>query len=509
MGRNTSGVAPGAVWHGARGKWSGRHADAPLNCLHACVRRTASATMHSALAMLLSAAVGGALAFAPAPAVVARGGRVPAARAAQRLHAHGHLSLRTHGCRRRSSALRAQVGTMAERGELEDRTNAHGVGLLQNPFDENGRSGAFPGLLEDVAVKPVYDVPIPAGTPSLNPWGESGGLPAGCPEDPFVMVSEELAPFTDSIKDVVAADHPVLSDAAKYFFAKKQGKRFRPTIVMLMAKATAAVPAEHTGGDVYRKQAELGQITEMIHVASLIHDDVLDEADTRRGGESVHKLYSNKVAVIVGDYLLARASVVLAKLQNTEVTEIMSTALESLVQGEIMQIKTGEEDLLDMMTYLRKSYHKTASLICDACKSCAILGGHGADSEVSRAAEEYGYHLGLAYQIIDDVLDFTSASDVLGKPAMADVSLGLSTAPVLYAAESIPEMRPMIKRKFKQEGDIERTLRFVLESDGIDRARALALFHAQRAVNAICRIPESEERNALITLAHLVLSRKS
>jgi len=323
------------------------------------------------------------------------------------------------------------------------------------------------------------------------------------------MVSDELAPFTDNIKDVVAADHPILSEASKYFFANKQGKRFRPTIVMLMAKATAPTPAEHRDGNTYQKQAELGQITEMIHVASLIHDDVLDEADTRRGGEAVHKLYSNKVAVITGDYLLARASVVLAKLQNTEVTEIMSTALESLVQGEIMQIKTSEDDLLDMMTYLRKSYHKTASLICDACKSCAILAGHNSDSVVAQAAEEYGYHLGLAYQIVDDVLDFTSASDVLGKPAMADVSLGLSTAPVLYAAESIAEMRPMIKRKFKQDGDIERTLRYVLQSDGIDRARALALFHAQRAVNAVCRIPASDERNALITLAHLVLSRKS
>merc|ERR1711966_650882 len=155
-----------------------------------------------------------------------------------------------------------------------------------------------------------------------------------------------------------------------------------------MSKAAAPTPEAHTEGAVYDKQGQLGQIVEMIHVASLIHDDVLDEADTRRGGEAVHKLYTNKVAVIAGDCLLARASVLLARLQNTEVTEIMSPALESLVQGEIMQIKTGEEDLLDMMTSLRKSYHKTASLICDACKSCAILGGHGADSETARAAEE-------------------------------------------------------------------------------------------------------------------------
>eukprot|EP00960_Hanusia_phi_P076532 768574-Hanusia_phi.AAC.2 len=92
---------------------------------------------------------------------------------------------------------------------------------------------------------------------------------------------------------------------------------------------------------------------------------------------------------------------------------------------------------------------------------------------------------------------------------MADVSLGLSTAPVLYAAESIAELKPMIRRKFKQEGDVEKTLRFVLQSDGIERAKSLALFHAQRAVDAICRLPESEERNALISLAHMVLSRKS
>jgi geranylgeranyl pyrophosphate synthase len=253
----------------------------------------------------------------------------------------------------------------------------------------------------------------------------------------------------------------------------------------------------------------LAQITEMIHVASLIHDDVLDEADTRRGGEAVHKLYSNKVAVIAGDYLLARASVVLAKLDDKAVTEIMSTALESLVQGEIMQLRTAKDELLDMVTYLRKSYHKTASLICDACISSAILGGHSYDSDVARAAEAYGFHLGLAYQIIDDVLDFTVASDVLGKPAMADVSLGLSTAPVLYAAESEKELVPLIKRKFKNPGDVDKALRLVLKSDGVERAKKLALFHAEEAAAAAKKLPDSEASRALISLLHIVLSRNS
>merc|ERR1711937_935213 len=217
-------------------------------------------------------------------------------------------------------------------------------------------------------------------------------------------------------------------------------------------------PENHKGSDAWRRQAQLRQIVEMIHVASLIHDDVLDEADTRRGGEAVHKLYSNKVAVLAGDYLLARASVLLARLENTAVVQIMATALESLVAGEIMQLKSPPESLLQMTSYLRKSYYKTASLICYACRSTALLGGHAYGSTVATACEEFGFHLGLAYQIQDDILDFTAAASVLGKPALADMDLGLSTAPILYAAEEFSHLRPMIMRRFKNKGDKEQAL---------------------------------------------------
>jgi len=208
--------------------------------------------------------------------------------------------------------------------------------------------------------------------------------------EPFKLVDSELQPFSDSIKELVSSDQPILSMAAKHFFEKRQGKRFRPTIVQLMAKAVAAcdvadsaessifssasilshavTPENHRGSEAWRRQAQLGQIVEMIHVASLIHDDVLDEAETRRGGDAVHKLYSNKVAVLAGDYLLARASVLLARLENTAVVQIMATALESLVSGEIMQLKSPPETLVEMETYLRKSYYKTASLICYGCR---------------------------------------------------------------------------------------------------------------------------------------------
>lgn len=332
--------------------------------------------------------------------------------------------------------------------------------------------------------------------------------------DPFKMVEKELKPFADSISELVSTDQPVLSMAAKHFFEKRHGKRFRPTIVQLVAKAVAAcspeqgsqadvghgqsdgwqwrgaskvvveggvvTPKNHEGSDVWRKQAQLGQIVEMIHVASLIHDDVLDEADTRRGGEAVHKLYSNKVAVLAGDYLLARASVLLARLENTAVVQIMATALESLVAGEIMQLKSPPESLLEMETYLRKSYYKTASLICYACRSTALLGGHAYDSTVATAMEEFGFHLGLAYQIQDDILDFTAAASVLGKPALADMDLGLSTAPILYAAQEAPHLRPLVMRRFKKAGDKKTALEALYKSKtAMDKAKELAKFHAQ------------------------------
>lgn len=382
--------------------------------------------------------------------------------------------------------------------------------------------------------------------------------------DPFKMVEHELKPFADSISELVSSDQPILSMAAKHFFEKRHGKRFRPTIVQLVGKAVAASTPEkiqlvdeseaklngeskindesedsgtdrvggvsgwewsgaseikvkggvitssnHNGSEVWRKQAQLGQIVEMIHVASLIHDDVLDEADTRRGGEAVHKLYSNKVAVLAGDYLLARASVLLARLENTAVVQIMATALESLVAGEIMQLKSSPDSLLEMETYLRKSYYKTASLICYACRSTAMLGGHAYGSTVATACEEFGFHLGIAFQIQDDILDFTAAQNILGKATLVDMDLGLSTAPILYAAQEFKELRPLVKRRFKKKGDKQQALECLYKSEtAMDKARNLAQFHAQRAVDAILRLPQSEARDALVRLTHTVITRK-
>lgn len=332
-----------------------------------------------------------------------------------------------------------------------------------------------------------------------------GPIPEG--PEPFGLVADELQPLSDYVKELVVSENPVLTMAASHFFDQRQGKRFRPTIVALMARAISPNYSQYDGSSMNKLQLQLGQITEMIHVASLIHDDVLDEADTRRGGAAVHTMYTNKVAVLAGDYLLARASVLLARLQHFQVVEVMASALDALVQGEIMQARSTKQELLDMKYYLRKSYFKTASLICSSCKSSALLSGYVENDPITIAAEEFGYHLGMAYQIVDDILDFTGASASLGKPAQADMQLGLATAPILYASEVLPELKPLIQRRFKETGDVQKAVGMASKTDCVEKSFTLAEFHSQRAVDALMRIPPSQYRSALLRLLHQAISR--
>jgi len=365
--------------------------------------------------------------------------------------------------------------------------------------------------------------------------------------DPFQMTTTEVSQLNELVCSEVTGEEEVLTAAAQHYFGggdTREGKRVRPVIVGLMGKATllatpdaAPQPAAPQGAVVSTKGAppaeaaaekaakaaeeeeatavalakhqRLAAITEMIHTASLVHDDVLDAADTRRGGSAVHRLYSTKAAVLSGDFLLARASIALAKLEMPTVVQEMAKSLEALVQGEIMQLQSTAEERRSLEYYLTKSYCKTASLMAFSCKSAALLSGHSRESEVCVAAEKFGYHFGLAFQVIDDLLDFTGTSETLGKPGLQDIALGLSTAPVLYAIDEQPDLVPLVERKFGQPGDVERACELVMASTGLQRTKELATFHAQAAVDACCSLPPSDERDGLIQLCHVVLSRSS
>jgi geranylgeranyl pyrophosphate synthase len=241
--------------------------------------------------------------------------------------------------------------------------------------------------------------------------------------DPFALVQGQLNDLTGNIGELLrtAGDSPVLDAVATYFFQSgTRAKHFRPSVVLLVGRATAA-HSDQQQDVANESQQRLAEIAEMIHTASLLHDDVIDESDERRGKASGNAAFGNKVAVLAGDFLLARASMTLARLRNTEVVEVVSLVIEELVQGELLQIRVGSgsadglnpEELLQL--YLRKNYLKTGSLIANAAKASAMLGEHS--EEVCMSAYNYGRHLGLAFQLMDDALDFKASAEALVRPA--------------------------------------------------------------------------------------------
>lgn len=343
--------------------------------------------------------------------------------------------------------------------------------------------------------------------------------------DPLRLVGGEISTLRSNVQKLLGSGHPALDTIAKYYF-QAEGKHIRPLIVLLISQATNGLSpsyndrlqrelargkmddAAHSIDDplevrpddvlsdfnpsssstlslgttlptsnVLPSQQRLAEITEMIHVASLLHDDVIDASAVRRSAPSAPAAFGNKLSILGGDFLLARASLYLSRLGSNEVVELVASVLANLVEGEVMQIKGNAPDSSassspsppptkltpEIFThYMRKTYLKTASLIAKSSRATTVLGGCGirqgyADGErIKDAAYTYGRNLGIAFQLVDDMLDFTGSDAGLGKPSQgADLKLGLATAPALYAWEEFPEMGNMILRKFENDGDVD------------------------------------------------------
>lgn len=289
----------------------------------------------------------------------------------------------------------------------------------------------------------------------------TGGLPEAM-GNPFELIKNDIKNLGGGLKQLVQSDHPVLKTVAQYLF-ETPGKRVRPSMVLLVAHATSA------NNEVNPQQKRLAEITEMIHTASLLHDDVVDTADTRRGRPTVNANYGNKVAVLAGDFLLARSSLALARLRHVEVIEMLSTVIEHLVQGEIMQMKDSWQAMSSMEHYMQKTFYKTASLVAYSCKASAVLGL--CDDETADVAYEYGRHVGLAFQLVDDALDLAGDAEKLGKASQADLSQGVVTAPLLLALGERPELEPLMRRHFSQDGDIEQAYAMMRECGALEQTQ--------------------------------------
>ncbi|KMZ74551.1 Solanesyl-diphosphate synthase 3, chloroplastic/mitochondrial [Zostera marina] len=330
--------------------------------------------------------------------------------------------------------------------------------------------------------------------------------------DPFSLVADELSAVGNRLRAMVVSEVPKLASAAEYFFKMGvEGKRFRPTVLLLMASALNAPVVQGATEGVFHgfskelraRQQSIAEITEMIHVASLLHDDVLDDAEKRRGVGSLNFVMGNKVSVLAGDFLLSRACVALASLKNTEVVTLLATVVEHLVTGETMQMTTTLEKRCSMEYYLQKTFYKTASLISNSCQAIALLADQSA--QVSCLAYDYGKNLGLAFQLIDDVLDFTGTSLSLGKGSLSDIRQGIITAPILFAMEEFPQLDDIINKGFDDPSNVDIALHYLGKSQGIQRTRELASEHANRAADAINSLPESHDEDVLISRRALVI----
>ncbi|CZT49993.1 probable prenyl transferase [Rhynchosporium secalis] len=396
---------------------------------------------------------------------------------------------------------------------------------------------------------------VSSATKLLNHASARSAGPNDVSIDPLRIVAKEMKFLTGNIRQLLGSGHPSLDTVAKYY-TQAEGKHVRPLIVLLMSRATTLTPKSprfngqqstadvdsaisplpiltdlnptapstnpltHTQmsysaaeSDILPSQRRLAEITELIHTASLLHDDVIDHSVSRRGSPSANLEFGNKMAVLAGDFLLGRASVALARLRDPEVTELLATVIANLVEGEFMQLKNTARDeknpvwTEDTVTYyLQKTYLKSASLISKSCRAAALLGG--SDLATVDAAYAYGKNLGLAFQLVDDMLDYTVSEKELGKPAGADLELGLATAPLLFAWKDNKELGSLVGRKFAQEGDVARARELVLASDGLKQTRALAEQYANLAISSLDAFPESEAKDGLIEMAIKTLKRR-
>ncbi|KAM7359371.1 decaprenyl diphosphate synthase subunit 1 qless isoform 1-T2 [Cochliomyia hominivorax] len=323
--------------------------------------------------------------------------------------------------------------------------------------------------------------------------------------DPYIILDDELKYFYDDVRDLLAqgTSQAELDKIATYYF-DGQGKALRPMVTMLMSKAIN-YHLNKESRQLLHKQRQIALFSEMVHSASLVHDDVIDQSDFRRGKPSVNVLWNHKKVTMAGDYILSVASIMIARLKSDDVTIVLSQILTDLVQGEFMQLGSRETENERFAHYLTKTYRKTASLIANTLKATAIIAE--ADENVTELAFQYGRNIGLAFQLVDDMLDFVSSTETMGKPTAADLKLGLATAPVLFACEKYPELNPMIMRRFGEPGDVERAFELVHKSHGLEQTRFLAKKHCIEAIRLAQDMTESPYQKGLQVVADLVINR--
>ncbi len=287
-------------------------------------------------------------------------------------------------------------------------------------------------------------------------------------------LADDLVRVEAALREAVQTDDPFLTEVASHLVGAG-GKRIRPALAL--CAGYAAVPDGPVSDDVITGAVAV----ELVHLGSLYHDDVIDEASTRRGVESVNHRWSNIVAILAGDFLLARASSLAASL-GVEVAGILASTIGELCQGQVLELQRLYDVNRDEDAYFGSIAGKTAALMATACRIGAIVGG--LDRPEVETLTDYGRHAGMIFQIVDDILDLTATAEELGKPSGLDLAEGIYTLPVIYALRSSPELRALLGRPLDPDG-VAQGRALATASGAVANALAVADEHAAQAARIL------------------------
>jgi len=317
----------------------------------------------------------------------------------------------------------------------------------------------------------------------------------------YNFVKKDLNMIEESLKNTIRADHPVLRNASTQLL-EAGGKRIRPVFVLLSGQM---------GNYNVDRFKTVAVALELIHMATLVHDDVVDNSELRRGKPTVKHSYGNRVAMYTGNYILALAIESITKIKDPKIHQLLSNTLVEVCLGEVEQIEFKYNWNQQLRNYLRRIKRKTALLIATSCKLGAMAGM--TTPEEANRLYRYGYYVGMSYQIIDDILDFTSTEKELGKPIASDLLQGNLTLPVLYAMKD-HSFNNLLRETFAHPNEVdpvhfEKLLLMLKKSNAIEESYQLSELYLNKALQVIEPLPDLQAKQILQEIAQSIGDRRS
>jgi octaprenyl-diphosphate synthase len=316
------------------------------------------------------------------------------------------------------------------------------------------------------------------------------------------LVSSDMKAVDDLIQQRLQSEVVLVNQLSTYII-NSGGKRLRPMLALLVARACGYQGERHV---------DIAAIVEFIHTATLLHDDVVDESDMRRGQETANNVWGNQAAVLVGDFLYSRSFEMMVDVNEMRVMQIMASTTNIIAEGEVLQLLNVNDADTDEARYLDVIYSKTAKLFEAACQLGAVLSGLSEDDEKKVAA--YGTHLGTAFQLVDDILDYSADSAAMGKNVGDDLAEGKPTLPLIYALKVSTENNEnddvALIRQCIEEGGLDHldaVMKIIEKTKALEYTQNVAKKETQLAINSLDSLDSSDFKTALVALADFSVAR--